>query len=252
MQVDPANRLVADSLEADWNARLRALDEAQQEYQLQRTGDRNAASEQEHKRILDLATDLPKAWSDPNTPQRERKRMLALLIEDVTLLKQRQVTVEVRFRGGATTTLTLPRPLTAQQLRAAHEDVRQEIDRLLDEYTDTQIAKILNERGLQTGTGDPFDQTSVQWVRFSAKYKSLKQRLLDAGWISCKQICLQLDVSRTTLAKRRLEGSVRGRLCNDGGEWLYWPLNLIAQDMTSQSPIPFNAQEVIPTARGAL
>jgi hypothetical protein len=252
MQVDPANRLVADSLEADWNARLRALDEAQQEYQLQSGAARNAVTEQEQKRILGLANDFPMAWADPNTPQRERKRMLALLIEDVTLLKQRQVTVDVRFRGGATTTLTLPRPLTAQQLRATHEDVRQEIDRLLDEYTDTQVAKILNERGLHTGAGDPFDQTSVQWVRFSAKYKSLKQRLLDAGWISCKQLCSQLDISRTTLTKRRLEGSVRGRLCNDGGEWLYWPPNLIAQDQKTPSPIPFIDQEVIPTARGAL
>ena len=53
-------------------------------------------------------------WLNPKTPQRERKRMLALLIEDVTLIKQHEITAAVRFRGGATTTLTLPRPLTAQ------------------------------------------------------------------------------------------------------------------------------------------
>jgi hypothetical protein len=52
--------------------------------------------------------------------------MLALLVEDVTLLKQRQIIAGVRFRGGATTTLTLPRPLTAQRLRATHDDVRRE------------------------------------------------------------------------------------------------------------------------------
>ena len=252
MQVDPANRLVADSLEADWNARLRALDEAQQEYQLQRTADRHLVNEQEHKRILDLATDFPAAWSDPNTPQRERKRMLALLIEDVTLIKQRQVTVDVRFRGGATTTLTLPRPLTAQQMRATHENVRQEIDMLLDEYTDAQVANILNERGLRTGAGDTFDQISVQWVRFSAKYKSLKQRLLDAGWISCKHLCDKLDISRTTLSRRRLDGTVRGRLCNDAGEWLYWPPDLMPQDTTEPPSHSVIGQDVTPTARGAL
>src|SRR6266496_6769558 len=36
MQVDPAHRLVADSLEADWNAKLRALAEAQEDYQRRR------------------------------------------------------------------------------------------------------------------------------------------------------------------------------------------------------------------------
>lgn len=155
MQVDPANRLVASSLEVDWNAKLRALDEAQQEYERQRAADRLVVDQQERQRILDLATDFPAVWHSPDTPARERKRLLALVIEDVTLLKQRQITAAVRFRGGATTTLTLPRPLTAQQLRATHPDVRREIDRLLDEYTDAQVAHLLNERGMRTGAATP-------------------------------------------------------------------------------------------------
>ena len=118
MQVDPANRLVADSLEADWNARLRALAEAQEQYERQRSADRLVVDDEERQRILALATDFPAVWCDPKTPHRERKRMLALLVEDVTLIKQRQLTLAVRFRGGATTTLTLARPLTAQQIRA--------------------------------------------------------------------------------------------------------------------------------------
>jgi DNA invertase Pin-like site-specific DNA recombinase len=126
MHVDPTNRLVADSLEADWNARLRGLAQAQEEYQRQRAADRLTVDADERQRILALATDFPAVWNDSNTPHRERKRMLALLVEDVTLLKQRQITAGVRFRGGATTTLTLPRPLTAQRLRATHDDVRRE------------------------------------------------------------------------------------------------------------------------------
>ena len=252
MQVDPANRLVADSLEADWNARLRILDEAQQDYQLQRTADRHLVTEQEQKRILELATDFPAAWADPNTPQRDRKRMLALLIEDVTLIKQREVVVDVRFRGGAITTLKLPRPLTAQQLRATHENVRQEIDRLLDEYTDAQVANILNERGMHTGAGDTFDKTSVSWVRFASKYKSLKQRLLDAGWISCRELCTQLNINRKTLTRHRLAGRVEGRLCNDKGEWLYWPNGLISEVSMNSSEYPVIDQQITSTARGAL
>ena len=223
MQVDPANRLVADSLEADWNAKLRALAGAQEEYQRQRDSDRLTVDEEERKRIFSLAVDFPTVWADPNTPQRERKRMLALLVEDVTLTKQRQVTAHVRLRGGTTTTLTLPRPLTPQQIRATHENVRREIDTLLDDYTDAQVANILNERGLHTGTGEVFDPVSVQWVRFSHKLKSLKQRLLEAGWLTKKQIADRLGVNRTTLGRWRLEGRIKGRICNSLGEWLYWP-----------------------------
>jgi hypothetical protein len=86
----------------------------------------------------------------------EGKRILALFIEDGTLIKQREITVAVRFRRDATTMATLPRPLTDQQLRAT-QPVRRQIDALLDEYTDAQAGRNFNDRGLRTGAGDAFD-----------------------------------------------------------------------------------------------
>ncbi len=250
MQVDPAHRLVADSLEADWNAKLRALAEAQEDYQRRRAADRLVVDEQERQRILALATDFPAVWRDPKTPQRERKRMLALLIEDVTLIRRREITAAVRFRGGATTTLTLPRPLTAQQLRATHEDVRRQIDALLDEYTDAQVARILNESGLRTGAGDVFDTASVQWVRYSTKLKSLKERLLDGGMITKKQLSAMLGVCRTTIGKLRRQGRLKARICNDQGEWLYWPPEQISP--LAASPAESTEPRVTSTAGDAV
>ena len=251
MQVDPMNRLVADSLEADWNARLRALRDTQEEYQRQRTTALLALDAEQRKRILALATDFPSAWRDPKTPPRERKRMLALLVEDVTLTKQQQLTVAVRFRGGATTTLTLPRPLTAQQLRATHENVRREIDELTNEYTLSQIANILNERGLRTGAGAAFDVPAVKWVYHSAKLVGLKQRLLAAGWMTTKQATAKLGVSRTTLGKWRLAGRIKGRICTGLGEWLYWPpeVTVPPPDSNSSALTPKKDSSI---ARGAL
>jgi DNA invertase Pin-like site-specific DNA recombinase len=247
LQVDPANRLVADSLEAEWNARLRALAAAQEEYERQRAADRLVVDADERQRILALAADFPAVWHDAKTPQRERKRMLALLIEDVTLLKQHAVTAAVRFRGGATTTLTLPRPLTAQQLRVTHEDVRRQIDGLLAEYTDAQIAHLLNARGLQTGAGGAFDPTSVRWVRYAHKLKTLKERLLAAGWLTGKQLAATLGVCRTTLGRWRVEGRITARICNDGGEWLYWP-----PDRPVDADPPPSTPGDTPAARGAV
>jgi len=235
MQVDPANRLVADALEADWNVRLRALAEAQEEYQRHRATDCLIVDDAERQHILALATDFPAIWTDPHTPQRERKRMLGLIIEDVTLIKQREITAAVRFRGGATTTLTLPRPLTAQQLRATHEPVRRQIDALLDEYTDSQVARILNEQEMRTGAGDAFSAASIKWVRYSAKIKSLKERLLDAGWLTVKQVSARLGLGRTSICKLRLQGKLQGRMCNEHGQWLYWLPEPMPNDSVEQS-----------------
>jgi hypothetical protein len=111
LHVDPANRLVADSLEADWNAKLRALAAAQKEYEQRRQSDRVALSEQHRARIAALARDFPEVWRNPNTPDRERKRLVRLILEDVTLIRTDQITAHVRFKGGITKTLTVALPL---------------------------------------------------------------------------------------------------------------------------------------------
>ena len=54
--------------------------------------------------------------------------------------------VQIRFRGGVTQSLTLPLPQSAAQLRKTKEGVIAEIDRLLNTNTEREIATILNER----------------------------------------------------------------------------------------------------------
>ena len=117
MHVDPANRLVADSLEAEWNEKLRELAKAEENYERGRDRDRKVLDETQRKRLVSLVQDFPAVWDDPRTPSRERKRMVSLLIEDVTLIKKEEIVVQVRFRGGATTMLNLPLPLNAWQGR---------------------------------------------------------------------------------------------------------------------------------------
>src|SRR5262249_23274510 len=82
MHVDPATRLVADALEAEWNNKLRALNQAQEEYQRRRQADQLTIDNAQRERIAALATDFPRVWQDPRTPDREKKRMIRLILED--------------------------------------------------------------------------------------------------------------------------------------------------------------------------
>jgi hypothetical protein len=77
LHVDPTNRLVAASLEADWNDRLRAVAETHDRVEQQRDADRAAFHERAQQRIRDLAADVPAVWDDPATTPRERKRVTA-------------------------------------------------------------------------------------------------------------------------------------------------------------------------------
>jgi hypothetical protein len=113
MNVDPSNRLVADTLEADWNQKLRGLAEAQEQCERQRQADQLVIGEQQRESVLALAKDFQQVWSNPHTPDRERKRIVRLLLEDVTLVRRQQIDVHIRFRGGVTQSLTLPLPPSA-------------------------------------------------------------------------------------------------------------------------------------------
>ena len=170
---------MAASLEAEWNDKLRALHDAQEELEHRRAEEHQKLDDERHQQILALATDFPRLWNDPKTPQRERKRMVRLLLEDVTLTKGDEIAAGVRFRGGASRSLTLPLAQPAWQLRQTSADVVAEIDALLDDHTEGEIAHILNARGHVSGEGLPFHAFMVQRLRRDYQLKTRYDRLRD-------------------------------------------------------------------------
>jgi uncharacterized protein YecA (UPF0149 family) len=87
MRVDPNNRLVADTLEALWNEKLRQLEEAREQYEKQRQSHHCTLTQEQKAQILALAEDFPRLWKDAGTSERDRKRMARLILEDVTLIR---------------------------------------------------------------------------------------------------------------------------------------------------------------------
>ena len=161
LKVDPDNRLVADALEADWNEKLRALAAAQEAYEKAKAADASIVTDAGRAELMALATDFPRLWRDPRTQMKEKKRMLRLLIEDVTLTKGDALHVDLRFVGGATRSLDLPLPKSCVELRTTDAEVVKEIDRLIDTYTDGEIADVLNERGVRTVVTTPWTAARI-------------------------------------------------------------------------------------------
>ena len=223
MQVHPDNRLVADTLEAEWNGKLRAMATTREEYERRRQADRLVLDEEKRARVLALASDFPRLWNDPNTPQRERKRMVRLLIEDATLVKDDVITVHVRFKGGATKSLTIPRPLGAPQLYRTPAEVVAQIDRLMDQHTYDEIAAIINERGLVSGCGKAFDGRRVAVVRRHHGLRSRYARLREAGWLTLQEVSERLGLHPHTVKRQRAAGKLRLRVhrLDDVGRYLY-------------------------------
>jgi len=221
MEVDPGNRLVADVLEAEWNEKLRGLHGAQEELERRRQQDHQQISDVQREQILALATDFPRLWNDPNTPQRERKRMVRLLIEDVTLTKGDKIAAGIRFRGGATRSVTLPLALSAWQIRQTSAQVISEIDALLDDHTEGRIAEILNERGRSSGENKPFCTKMVQRLRREYGLTTRYDRLRSAGMLTAAEIANLLGVTTQTVKLWRYHGLLHAQAYNGKNECLY-------------------------------
>jgi DNA invertase Pin-like site-specific DNA recombinase len=221
MRVDPDNRLVADSLEAEWNSKLRALTETQQERERQREQDRQVLSAEQRAAILALATDFPRLWRDPNTPDRERKRLIRLLVEDVTLNRAQNIILQVRFRGGAAKTLTVPLPRNAWQQRATNPEVVREIDRLLEHNTYSQIASTLNGRALLSGEGKPFTPHIVARIRREYSLASRYDRLRKAGMLTLREMATLLGITPQWVRIWHRHGILRAHAYTDKNECLY-------------------------------
>ena len=154
-------------------------------------------------RGLALATDFPRLWNDPATPDRERKRMARLLIEDVTMTKGEGIALGVRLRSGATEPLALPLEPRACDSYRTPAGVVAEIDALLEDYTDAAVARILNDRGRRPLKGGAFSAERVQRVRRTYGLKPRCERLRARGLLDLKEMAERLGVTTGTVKKWR-------------------------------------------------
>ena len=222
MEVDPGNRLVADVLESEWNRSLQTLRDAEAERDRLRGQDRILLDESVRQRVLQLATDFPRLWNDPATPNREKKRMIRLLIEDVTLTRHGdRAHAGVRLRGGATRELDV-------SLQAAEHPAKlpaalvAEIRELLHHHTDAQVADILNRRGRTGSRGQPFNTSMVAHVRFRRRFESQRQMLRKKGMLTTAEIAEQLSISHDRVRALASRGMIR-RCGASQSRFLYEP-----------------------------
>lgn len=225
MKVDPDNRLVADSLEADWNNKLRSLAEAQEQYEQQMQKQRLLIDSQTREQLLSLAADFPRVWNDPSVEPRERKRILRLLIEDVTLINGEMIQVHVRLRGGATRSLTLNKPLPIAQIRKTKPDVVAEIDALLDHHCDREVAEILNRQGRRTWQDEPFSLKKIAHIRQAFNLKCRYTRLRARGLLTAKEMSVRHGVTTTTINAWGREGLLQKHGYDNLQRCLYEPLD---------------------------
>jgi DNA invertase Pin-like site-specific DNA recombinase len=221
--VDPANRLVAATLETEWNARLVEVEAANRAYQAQRpTAHQLSSTLMQMREVL---THLRDYWYQDGVSNQEKKDLLRCVIERVTLEKQvsdKVLRAEICWQGGTTSTVEVPKYLYS----APHLFHR--ITALARELPDAQIAEALNAEGLETVKGRSWSARRVMDFRLSNGIPSgftvtPSLRLTDNGYLTTAEAAARLEINQTTVQKWYKLGLLRGK--HAGGQkalWIAW------------------------------
>ncbi len=220
-EVDPSNRLVAGTLERRWNDALLQLEDLKkQAAELQQQKARVATPEQKEK-VMALAQDLPRLWHAPTTQTKDRKRMLRLLIKDITVEKSavpKQLVVHIRWQGGACTDRSVQLPPNIADRVRYPAAVVERVHELAQSLPDAQIAAQLNREGHSSAKGRPYTAKIIQWIRW--RYQIPPATLKKPEELTVQQVAQQFGVSTGVIYYWIEHKIITARRLNDGMP--YW------------------------------
>lgn len=227
--VDPDNRLVARSLEQQWEICLKELETARAELAQREQQQPHVLNADERENLMSLGPDLKAIWHAKSTKRRDQKELLRTLIDDVTVTVNREskrALLVLRWKGGQITRIQHELPRTHKKKVQTDESTINLVRRLAKYYPDKKIASILNQQGRQPARADRFDVNRVQALRRRHKIPcrtEIVRRSADVNSIeeacSLQQAADVLGVAQTTLLRHIQDGLIEANQVTPTAPW---------------------------------
>jgi DNA invertase Pin-like site-specific DNA recombinase len=235
--VDPANRLVAYTLESEWNQALDQLAATQRAYHAQKPTEYQIQSSIAVMR--EIIANLRHHWFASEMPVAEQKEILRCLLERVVLARaDKMIRTTIHWQGGACSKLDVPQYLFSSPY------LYWRISELARTQTDREIAATLNEEGVQTVKGRPWSDRRVMDFRLSNSIPSgfttrTELRLTESGYITTPEAAQQLGISVSAAENWFKQGILPGKRDSPGATvWIAWSEDLLYRLQGSAKPDP--------------
>jgi len=226
MLVDPQNRLVATELESEWNSKIRELEKLKDEYEKKKKDTLRQMAKNTRSDIVNITKDFASVWESQNVSFKDKKRILRLLIEDVTIKNSgKNVIAEIRFKTGTSKTLAIEKKLPMCEVRKTRKDIVRQVDELTENYTPSEIADILNKKGYRAWNGNLFNLRTISYIIRTYGIKSRHRRLRDKGCLSLREKMAETGYTQKQIMQMRNEGKITFYRVTDRIEYLYEPQN---------------------------
>jgi hypothetical protein len=222
--VEPENRLVARTLEEDWEKRLDELASAEAELARREQQRPAQLTTEERARIHQLGADLQLVWEAPTTTHRDRKELLRFLIEDVIISvnrEQARALLTLRWRGGLFTEIDVELWHPRESVVRTDEDTIELVRRLATHYPDATIAGILNRQGRKTAYGLSFTANRVSNLRQHWKIPCFRAsgNAPEGEPLTVEKAAQELGIAASTLHRWINEGFIAAEQLTPGAPW---------------------------------
>lgn len=245
-EVEPENRLVARTLETEWEKRLTELKAAESELLRQQQTCRIDLTEAQRQQIRALATDLKQVWDAPTTTDRDRKERLQSLIEEVKiqiLPEQTKAHLALRWKTGALTELEVVWRIKHPPPIRTDEDIIDLVRRLAVHHSDAIIAGVLSSQGRRTATGERFTADKVGNLR---RYWKIPKYVPPAAppegeLLSVAAAAQRLGIAASTLLRWINDGFVAAEQVTPGAPWRIRMTQELEALIVAESPPGYGA-----------
>lgn len=194
-EVDPANRLVAATLEKQWNEALTTVEKTLQDIEKQKNQHTIEIGADNRKQLLSLCNDLPALWKAKSTQYKDKKRIIRLLIKDITLKKNaNKILIQIRWQGGASEILTADAPLKSYEKWRHPSEIVEKVREFSLQYDDQYIVDYFNQKGIKTNKGNLFTIDGIKWIRY--KHKIPAPDFRQPGEVTVNEAMEKFGVSR--------------------------------------------------------
>jgi DNA invertase Pin-like site-specific DNA recombinase len=229
--VDPENRLVARTLERQWEDALQAQERLQADHRRLLAQQPATLSAAERDAIRRLASDLPALWQAQTTTAADRQAIIRQLVERVVVTVQgesEKVDLEVHWMGGHRTHTQRIRPVARLDQLSYYPDLLARAAVLHQEgLRRTAIAQVLNREGWRPPKRRP--TFTAEMVHTLLRRQGLGLSLSrprsvrrEADEWTLPALAYALEMPHPTLYRWLCKGYLKARRDQDGGQWLIW------------------------------
>jgi len=221
--VEPENRLVARSLEAQWEICLSKVKDAEKELERRQQQCPAILTDHQRNQIRALGEDLKRVWHAPTTSHRDRKELLQTLLEEVNIAvnrEDRNAHLILRWKGGAICELDVKLRGQAPPIRTEQGTIEL-VRRLAVHYPDAVIAGIVNRQGRKTARGDRFTANKVGNLRRYWKIPRFDSASLPSNGqlVTVEKAADMLGVAASTVHRWLADGFIAGEQITPGAPW---------------------------------